>query len=330
MANIETVTLDGTELKVEGLGGQNTEICNKSDNAIYASAYANIVPEGDNVIEIAAGNHDGLYGTNGTIYLLGTGKVELRGTDYSVNFRKPSSSAGGGGDKPTVETMPFMDGIFSYFVPENILIEDRVWKNALPYQASIQLVGDLSKMSLDDGLHLNSGAYGQIQSEQPNVIYAICKLTSNADKIASALVSKGLHTNCQPVGKDFSLYGYDTDAATNYANEYVYSFGVYGDTTNVIKKVSSLKYTVCCMIRTGTVAKLYCNGELIMTHQVASDFSASYNSYMYINTEVRDTSINKFNSDGVYKFLAFGRSFDENAVIQNSQWLMQKYGIGGD
>ncbi len=97
MANIETVTLTGTELKIEGLGGQNTEIINKSDGAVYASLYPNIVPEGDNVIEVVSGAHDGLYGTNGTLYLLGTGKVELRGTDYSVNFKKPSLSNGGGG-----------------------------------------------------------------------------------------------------------------------------------------------------------------------------------------------------------------------------------------
>lgn len=97
MADIKTVTLDGTELKVEGLGGQNTAIINKSGGAVYASVDPNIVPEGDNVIEIAAGERDGLYNTNGTLYLLGTGKVELRGTDYAVNFRQPSRSADGGG-----------------------------------------------------------------------------------------------------------------------------------------------------------------------------------------------------------------------------------------
>lgn len=99
MSDIRTVTLDGTELKVEGLGGQNTAIINRSGGAIYASVYPNIVPEGDNVIEIAAGERDGLYNTNGTLYLLGTGKAELRGTDYTVNFRKPSRSvsADGGG-----------------------------------------------------------------------------------------------------------------------------------------------------------------------------------------------------------------------------------------
>lgn len=326
---IKTVNLENAEVKAEGLGGQNTGILNLGSEPIYASASPNITAGADGVAEIPAGYGFMLYDTRGTVYLLGSGKVQLTGTDYtSVNFKSPSSS-GGGGDNPTVETMPFMDGIFSYFVPENILIEDRVWKNAIPYQAPIQLVGDLSKMSLDDGLHLNSGTYGQIQSEQPNVIYAICKLTSNPGKLASALVSKGLHTYINPTGKDFSLFGYDTYGETNYANEYVYSLGVFGGPVNVVKKVSSLKYAVCCMTRTGTVAKLYCNGELVMTHQAASDFTALYNSYMYINTEVRDNSVNNFNSDGVYKFLAFGRSVDENMVIQNSQWLMQKYSIEG-
>ena len=97
MSDIKTVTLDGGELKVEGLNGQNTEIINKSSGAVYASKCPGVVPEADGVIEIAANTRDGLHGTNGTLYLLGTGKVELRGTDYSVNFRQPSSSTGGGG-----------------------------------------------------------------------------------------------------------------------------------------------------------------------------------------------------------------------------------------
>ena len=105
MSDIKTVVLDGTELKVEGLGGQNTAIINKSKSAVYASVNPNIVPEGDNVIEIAAGDRDGLYNTNGTLYLLGTGKVELRGTDYAVNFKQPSRSAGSDG----AQTI-FMDG----------------------------------------------------------------------------------------------------------------------------------------------------------------------------------------------------------------------------
>ncbi|MCM1166689.1 MAG: hypothetical protein NC299_13695 [Lachnospiraceae bacterium] len=94
---IRTIDLDGSETIVKELGGQNTAIINKSGSAVYASKYPNIKPEADGVIEIAAGARDGLYGTNGTLYLLGNGKVELRGTDYSVNFNQPSSGNGGGG-----------------------------------------------------------------------------------------------------------------------------------------------------------------------------------------------------------------------------------------
>lgn len=100
---IKTVELTGTEMKVEGLEGQNTVIINNGNGKLYASAYPNVAAGVDNVIEIPVGAHDGLNDTRGTVYLLGTGRVELRGTDYPVNFRQPSSSAlsGGGGEECT-------------------------------------------------------------------------------------------------------------------------------------------------------------------------------------------------------------------------------------
>ncbi len=98
---IKTVTLNGAELKIDGLTGQNTIIINKSSGAVYASNAPGIVPEADGVIEIHAGGRDGLYGTHGTVYLSGAGKVELRGTDYSeLGGGSPSTGSGssGGGD----------------------------------------------------------------------------------------------------------------------------------------------------------------------------------------------------------------------------------------
>lgn len=97
---IKTVELTGSEAKVEGLGGRNTAIYNKSEGAMYASCSPNVTPNADGVIEIPAGGYRGLDDTNGIIYLLGTGRVELTGTDSSVNFKQPSSSngtSGGGG-----------------------------------------------------------------------------------------------------------------------------------------------------------------------------------------------------------------------------------------
>ena len=98
---IKTVELTGTEMKVEGLDGKNTAIYNKSSAAVYASCTPNVTPNADGVMEVPAGGYRGLNDTCGIIYLLGTGKVELIGTDDSVNFRQPSSSAssGGGGGK---------------------------------------------------------------------------------------------------------------------------------------------------------------------------------------------------------------------------------------
>lgn len=96
---IKTVELVGAEMKVEGLDGKNTAIYNKSSAAVYASCSPNITPNADGVMEVPAGGYRGLNDTCGIVYLLGTGEVELTGTDDSINFKMPSSSNGGGGGK---------------------------------------------------------------------------------------------------------------------------------------------------------------------------------------------------------------------------------------
>lgn len=78
---IKTVTLTGSELKVEGLGGFNTFVQNLSVGAMYASKCPGVSAGGDNVAEIPAGGGKLISTTNGTVYLLGTGKAELTGLD---------------------------------------------------------------------------------------------------------------------------------------------------------------------------------------------------------------------------------------------------------
>lgn len=95
----KTVVLDGTALRISGLGKNNTLVINNSNGPVYASRQPNIEAYADDVIEIPAGARDTVVGTNGTVYLLGSGRVELRGVDY-VGFKQPSSSkSDGGGDK---------------------------------------------------------------------------------------------------------------------------------------------------------------------------------------------------------------------------------------
>lgn len=78
---IKTVTLAGTELKVEGLGGFNTFVQNLGSVVLYASKYPGITAGADNVAEIPAGSGKLISTTNGTVYLLGTGKAEVTGLD---------------------------------------------------------------------------------------------------------------------------------------------------------------------------------------------------------------------------------------------------------
>lgn len=94
---IKTINLTGSEMRVTELGGDNTEIFNNSNGIVYASKLPNITIGGDEVIAIPAGAIDGLYGTRGTVYLLGLGSVELRGVDHKITKSRGQSAASAGG-----------------------------------------------------------------------------------------------------------------------------------------------------------------------------------------------------------------------------------------
>ncbi len=79
-----TVILSGEEVKVDKLGGKNAVIVNFGSADLYASAHQNIIPDGDGVAAISAGTAINLPDINGTVYLLGNGKVQLEGTDYET------------------------------------------------------------------------------------------------------------------------------------------------------------------------------------------------------------------------------------------------------
>lgn len=92
---IKTINLKNSEVKVEKLGGDNTEILNNSGGTVYASKLPNITVGGDEVIAIPPGAIDGLYGTHETVYLLGTGSVEVRGVDREINTVRCGTASGG-------------------------------------------------------------------------------------------------------------------------------------------------------------------------------------------------------------------------------------------
>lgn len=95
---IKTVTLSGAEVCVTGLGGQNAIVKNLSSGAVFASAGTGVDQGADGVAEIPAGSGEVLLDVNGTVYLKGTGSVQVTGTNYATpNFKQPSSGTSGGG-----------------------------------------------------------------------------------------------------------------------------------------------------------------------------------------------------------------------------------------
>ena len=104
--DIKTVTLTGLELCVEGLGGQNTVIQNLGGSTVYASAEEGVVPGADGVAEIPAGGVHNFYGTNGTVWLLGNGRVQLTGTDYDAVPMSAAGTPSGGSSGGADYTLP--------------------------------------------------------------------------------------------------------------------------------------------------------------------------------------------------------------------------------
>lgn len=98
---VKTVILDGSELKVSGPDGDNAEIHNFGTGTVYASKFPDIAADADNVIAVSPGAIDGLSGTGGTVYLLGTGKVQVNFTDEKITrtaaaVQSAATSAGTG------------------------------------------------------------------------------------------------------------------------------------------------------------------------------------------------------------------------------------------
>ena len=95
----KTIVLTGAEIRADYSGGTNAWLRNDGTAAVYASGAPGITAGADGTVSIPAGQSVGVYGANGTVYLKGTGSVQLIGSDYSTNpFRNSAASGGSGAD----------------------------------------------------------------------------------------------------------------------------------------------------------------------------------------------------------------------------------------
>ena len=90
------IALSGAETEVHFSGG-NAWLRNDGASAVYAAKTAGVTAGADGVVSIPAGGSAPVYGANGTVFLLGSGSVQLVGSDYATNPFKTSAQAGGSG-----------------------------------------------------------------------------------------------------------------------------------------------------------------------------------------------------------------------------------------
>ena len=94
----KTITLTGAEIRADYSGGTNAWLRNDGTTVVYASTTPGITAGADGVVSIPAGQAAAIYGTCGTVYLLGTGSVQLVGSDYTACPFKTSARGGSGAD----------------------------------------------------------------------------------------------------------------------------------------------------------------------------------------------------------------------------------------
>ena len=98
----KTITLTGAEIRADYSGGMNAWLRNDGTATVYASTAPGVTACADGVVSIPAGQAAAIYGTCGTVYLLGTGSVQLVGSDYTACPFKTSASAQGGSGADSV------------------------------------------------------------------------------------------------------------------------------------------------------------------------------------------------------------------------------------
>ncbi len=94
----KTIALTGAEIRADYSGGTNAWLRNDGTATVYASTAPGVTAGADGVVSIPAGQAAAIYGACGAVYLLGTGLIQLVGSDYTACPFKTSARGGSGAD----------------------------------------------------------------------------------------------------------------------------------------------------------------------------------------------------------------------------------------
>ena len=140
--SVITIALTGTEVRTNFSGG-NAWLRNDSTDTVYAGKSAGITAGADGVVAVPAGQSAPVYGANGTVYLLGTGSVQLIGSDYSTNpFKTSAQSGGSGADEVARAAITAHAGNADVHVTA---AQKSAWDAKLPYIGVVEDLFDVKK-----------------------------------------------------------------------------------------------------------------------------------------------------------------------------------------
>ena len=92
----KTIALSGAEIRVSYGGGTNVWLRNDGTATVYASTAPGVTAGADGTVSIPAGQAAAIYGACGAVYLLGTGSVQLVGSEGATPhalLRRPHRQA---------------------------------------------------------------------------------------------------------------------------------------------------------------------------------------------------------------------------------------------
>ncbi len=236
---VKTVDIVGTEIKVEDLGGQNVAVKNLGSGSIYVSTQPNITAGADNVIEIPAGAGEVVLDANGTVYIVGTGKVQCTGTPYATpNFKLPSSSSGGGGGTSGV-TKEYVDAQDT----TNLNLAKAYTDNAKSeIQTTIDTVNDTLNTHIADQVKHITAAEREAWNAKADLSDIPTELPANggnADTVNGHTVESDVPANAKftdtkvtnTLAKTTKAYVTGTTSSSTNTGTQVFDTGVYLDTT---------------------------------------------------------------------------------------------------
>ena len=94
----KTIVFTGEEIRADYSGGTNAWLRNDGTTTVYASAAPGVTAGADGVVSIPAGQAVRIDGACRTVYLLGTGSIQLVGSDYTACPFKTAALGGSGAD----------------------------------------------------------------------------------------------------------------------------------------------------------------------------------------------------------------------------------------